>query len=61
MRDLMDLLRADTDAQERLASYGLDPVRVEEWMRERSPTHSDPTAAAALYNVAKWEKRKARK
>lgn len=59
--DLIDLLRADTAAQARCESYGLDPVRIETWLQDRAPLHSDPTATEALRNVARWEKKRGRK
>lgn len=49
--DLIDLLRADTAAQARCESYGLDPVKIEEWMLERAPSHADPTASEAVWRA----------
>lgn len=57
--DLMALLRADTAAQQEIASYGIDPTRVEEWLSDRKPIYADPTAWEAIGNVDR-ERRKAK-
>lgn len=45
--DLLDLLRADTAAQERCESYGIDPTRVEQYLAERDYHIVDPTGDLA--------------
>lgn len=47
MRDLYALLE-DAERREQIASYGLDPTRVEQWLSERDWHVSDPTADAAI-------------
>jgi hypothetical protein len=47
-RDLMQLLREDSEAQQRMATYGLDPSVIEEYEMGRMWRPSDPTADAAI-------------
>ena len=49
--DLLDLLRADTAAQERAESYGIDPTALETWLQDRQRSFVDPTADEAVYRA----------
>lgn len=50
MPDLYALLESEERRAE-LASYGIDPVRVEQWLSERDWHVNDPTADEAIYNA----------
>lgn len=51
MRNPLNLIRHDEDTRTRVASYGIDPTTVEEYLLEREWHVNDPTADAAIAKV----------